>query len=272
MTDLHSHLVPGVDDGSRTLGDALEGVGRLRQAGFVRVATTPHLDASLTRQPGALQARLAQVDREWEELRSAARERFAGLEILRGHEVALDVPDPDFSDPRTRLAGTDYVLVEWPRLTVPPETPRVLARLRDLGYRPIVAHPERYRGLDAVPALPGSWREAGALLQVNLGSLAGRYGRRSLRVALALLERGWMDLLATDFHGRPQLKLYVGEARDLLGDLGADEHFHVLTRTNPARVLAGEEPYPLSPLTVSRGFWSRLRSALGQGKGGVRKG
>ncbi len=269
MTDLHSHLVPGVDDGSRTLKDALEGVARLRDAGFLRLATTPHLEGSLTRQPKALHLRLAEVDREWEAFRAAVEAGHAGLEVLRGHEVMLDVPDPDFSDPRTRLAGTDFVLVEWPRLTVPPETPRVLTRLRDLGYRPIIAHPERYGGLDAELALPGEWRRMGALLQVNYGSLAGRYGPAPLRRALTLLERGWLDLLSTDFHGRPHLALYLEEARELFARLDADEHFSVLSGANPARVLAGEDPFPLPPLALKKGLWSRLRSVLRKPKGGV---
>jgi len=97
FTDLHSHLVPGVDDGSRTLVDSADGLRRLRDAGVRRIVTTPHLDGSLTRDRGLLEARLHEVDVAWEALHEMASTDFPELEIRRGHEVMLDVPDPDLS-------------------------------------------------------------------------------------------------------------------------------------------------------------------------------
>jgi protein-tyrosine phosphatase len=260
LADLHNHLVPGVDDGSRTLDDALEGMSRLEKAGFTRIATTPHLEGSLTRRPEALEAHLETVDRAWESLRAALAEACPEMELLRGHEVMLDVPDPDVSDPRIRLAGTPYLLVEWPRLRVPPGTPRVLENLREAGYRPIVAHPERYHGMDSGSALPGEWKESGALLQVNFGSLMGRYGEGPRDRALTLLERGWVDLFSTDFHGRPHLDLYVEEVWELLAGAGGEEHFRFLAGVNPHRVLSGEDPVALAPLPVARSPWSRVKA------------
>ena len=124
FVDLHNHLVPGVDDGSRTLDDALEGLGRMWELGIRRVVTTPHLDASLTREPGAFEPKLAVVDEAFRKLTQASGEQWPDLEIGRGHEVMLDIPDPDFSDPRLHLAGSQYVLIEWPRLMLPPRHPR----------------------------------------------------------------------------------------------------------------------------------------------------
>lgn len=268
LADLHNHLVPGVDDGSRTLEDALEGVARLRQAGFTRIATTPHLEGSLTRRPEALEAHMERVDRAWESLRAALGEAHPEVELLRGHEVMLDVPDPDVSDPRIRLAGTHYLLVEWPRLRVPPGTPRVLENLREAGYRPIIAHPERYHGMEAGTALPGEWRETGALLQVNFGSLVGRYGEGPRDRALTLLERGWVDLFSTDFHGRPHLELYVEAVGELLAGVGGEEHFLTLAGVNPHRILSGREPVALEPLEMARSPWGRLKALFQKREGG----
>jgi protein-tyrosine phosphatase len=258
LTDLHSHLVPGVDDGARTVEDALEGIGRLWEAGVRTLVTTPHLEGFLTQIPQKLDDRLGEVDRAWESLESAAGGAFPGMRLLRGHEVMLDVPDPVLTDPRVRLAGTPFVLVEWPRLRVPPATTQVLARLRDQGVRIILAHPERYHGMDSEGNLAGAWRQMGALLQVNYGSLVGRYGEGPRKRAFAFLERGWVDLFSTDFHGRPHLNLFIDEVRDAMDALGGEEQFDVLARQNPSRILWGGELLPAPPLAVKKGLREKV--------------
>ena len=76
---------------------------------------------------------MEEVDRSWQELAEHVRRRFPDVELLREHEVMLDVPDPGFSDARLRLAGTSFVLVEWPRLQIPPMTEPVIERIADVG-------------------------------------------------------------------------------------------------------------------------------------------
>jgi protein-tyrosine phosphatase len=258
LTDLHSHLIPGVDDGARTVGDALEGIGRLWEAGVRTIVTTPHLDGSLTQRPGELDLHLEEVAAAWESLKAAAVKTFPELRLLQGYEVMLDVPDPVLTDSRVRMAGTPFALVEWPRLRVPPATKQVLARLRDLGIRIILAHPERYHGLDSEGNLAGAWRQMGALLQVNYGSLVGQYGDGVRKRALTFLERGWIDLFSTDFHGRPHLDLYVDEVKEAMEMAGGREQFDVLARQNPSRILSGREILPVRPLAVRRGLREKV--------------
>lgn len=257
--DLHSHLVPGVDDGAPSLEAALEGIGRMATAGVRRLVTTPHLEGSLTRDPDAFRSRMESMDEAWERVRTATREEHPDVEFRRGHEIMLDVPDVDLSDPRVRLAETSFVLVEWPWLQVPPETSAVLSRIRFGGLKPVIAHPERYRGLDAGLHAVERWRAEGAYLQVNHGSLVGRYGQEARRRAFRLLERGWVDYLASDFHGRPNLELYLDRAREVLEDQGGAEHFRLLARSNPERLLQEEEPLPVPPLELERTFWERIK-------------
>ena len=259
LTDLHSHLLPGVDDGARTVDDALEGIGRLWDAGFRTLVTTPHLDGSLTQTPYLFETRMEEMDEAWCRLQAALVEKFPGLTLDRGHEVMLDVPDPVLTDPRIRLGDSPFVLLEWPHLKVPPATPAVLSRLARTGVKILLAHPERYRGLDGSTNLAGVWRESGAWLQVNYGSLVGRYGDGARARVIRFLERGWVDLFSTDFHGRPHLSLYVEEARQAMELLGGTEHFELLARINPARVLEGLDPYPVPPLIGKRGMWDKVR-------------
>jgi len=173
--------------------------------------------------------------------------------------VMLDIPDPDLSDPRLFLGGTPFMLLEWPGLMVPPQTLPVLERLLDSGIKPIIAHPERYRGLDSEGYMVGDWRERGALLQVNYGSVVGRYGSAPQKWAFTFLERGWVDLMATDFHGRPHLSPLLTDARGAFADWGGGAQFGLLARENPARILRGEEPLPVPPFSMKPGVWERVR-------------
>ena len=111
FVDIHSHLVPGVDDGARDVAASLDAVERFTRLSVRRILTTPHIDGSLTHDPLRLEERLDEVSEAWERAASAIHEHFPEVEFRRGHEILLDVPEVDFSDPRIRLAGTSFVLV-----------------------------------------------------------------------------------------------------------------------------------------------------------------
>jgi len=262
LVDLHSHLVPGVDDGARTVEDVLDGVARMTRVGIRCIVTTPHLEGSLTLDPLAFRRRMEEMDRAWEIASAAVRDAFPEVSFFRGHEVMLDTPEPDLDDPRLQLGGGGHVLVEWPRLQVPPGTVRVLKRLADRGVRPVIAHPERYHGLDRDLTLPRQWRQAGALLQVNHGSLVGRYGVEARNRALAMLRSGDVAVLSTDFHGRRHLELYVQESHAALLAGGGEEQWILLTKLNPRRILEGESVLDVPPIPPQEGFWDRVRTIL----------
>ncbi|MBI4540491.1 MAG: hypothetical protein HY704_13400 [Gemmatimonadetes bacterium] len=260
LADIHSHLVPGVDDGASDVEQALAALERLVGLGVTTIVTTPHIQGSLSRNPEALAARLGEVDSAWAAISEAAAELLPELEFRRGHEVMLDVPDADFSDERLRLAGTSFALIEWPRFQIPPGTVEVVSRLRFGGVKPVVAHVERYMGVGGHLDLVAEWRRAGAYLQVNYGAVVGRWGPRVRSVALALLELGWVDYLASDYHGQADVSVYLEEARELLEGWGGQEQWRLLAAVNPARILSEEEPIPAQPLHLRRGPWERLRA------------
>jgi protein-tyrosine phosphatase len=261
MTDIHSHLVPGVDDGARSMEDALAGVGLMVERGITSIVTTPHLDGSLTRDPIALEERLSEVDEAYGRLAIEVAERFPQVELRRGHEVKLTRPDCDFSDPRLRLAGSDFVLVEWPRFEIPVESTSALEQLATQGFGLVIAHPERYAGQGETLGIVERWREAGAMLQVNHGSLLGKYGPEPQWRALRLLEAGWVDCLASDFHAHPGLRVFAEGAEALFREMEEEEAWWLLTRTNPARMARGERPFPVSPVQERKnGVLARLLS------------
>ncbi|HEV2734131.1 MAG TPA: CpsB/CapC family capsule biosynthesis tyrosine phosphatase [Longimicrobiaceae bacterium] len=257
MLDFHNHLVPGVDDGATDLAQARKALEVMREEGVRAIVVTPHLEGALTLFPDRLGARLAEIDAGWEELRALASAEFPELRLERGAEVMLDAPGITLADPRTRLAGTSFVLVEFASMTVPPRSVDALFELRMSGWNPVVAHPERYSNPGGGIDVMAEWRRSGALLQVNAGSLLGRYGSDAEATAWELLKRGWADYLSSDYHARGRLSLR--ECRAALLRAGGGRQAELLTETNPQRLLAGKAPLPVPPLAGRRSpFWRRL--------------
>jgi len=244
VVDLHTHLLPGVDDGARTAEQALGVLARFAASGVVAVACTPHLRASALRRGVPRRHDAA--------LEALAAATPPGLALVHGWEILLDEPGADLTHPSLRLGDAPAVLVEFPRgPTLPPNAAAELARIRASGVTPVVAHAERYAG--CTPGHVRAWREAGAAVQGNADALAADGARGA--AARRLLAAGAYDVLASDNHGDAR---QLADARALLEACAADEAAELLTAENPARVLRGEPVRPVPPVTVRRGVWARL--------------
>jgi len=249
IVDFHSHLMPAVDDGAQTEAEVRSALREFEQAGVTACITTPHLNGSLTRSREALAERLNELDHGWQALQQIAADH--SIRIFRGTEVMLDTPEPDLSDPRVRLNGSRFVLIEFPFMSIPPRSVEVIQQLRVRGWCPIIAHPERYQGIQADIEIARRWKEAGAFLQSNGPSLLGKYGGTAQSVATTLIQRGWIDYLSSDYHARgsPGITAY----RAWLEEAGAGEQGRLLTETNPARLLKDQPPLPMAPWQPKRG-------------------
>lgn len=259
LADLHSHVLPAVDDGARDLEMGLRTLEVLEADGVTAVCATPHLWASA---PPHVERRV-RADEAWQELTAAAAGRLRGLRLYRGFEILLDA-EPDVEDPVLRLAGSSYMLVEWPAFTIPFQSARWIDRLTERGVRPVIAHAERYFGYRGVYDVVAEWRRRGALVQVNSGSLLGQHGQGALRAARAMLTRGYVDLLASDTHARPGRSPSVREGYEALVAHGAAEQAELLCSLNPRRILEDARTEPVPPLDRRGGlarFFSRWMGA-----------
>jgi protein-tyrosine phosphatase len=247
MIDIHTHLLPGVDDGSRSIEASLPILRQFGAGGVQTVVCTPHLDASrAARAPYEKHAAIL------EELRAAAP---AVPELLLGWEIMLDVPGADLTSPQLGLGGSKAILVEFPRSMLPPNAAEELFRLRTSGVVPIVAHPERYIG--CTPDMVEQWRRVGAVIQMDIAGVVG--SRRGQELGPRLLERGLVDIFASDTHVDSRSLV---PAREWVLEVATSEHAELLTRVNAERVLAGQEMIPVPPLTIRTGILARLKSML----------
>ncbi len=241
--------MPGVDDGARNAQSAVAAVEWMRDEGVRVIVATPHVEAAAADGGGVSPVRLAALDEGWAALDRAAA--GTGVTVLRGAEVRLDVPDPDLSDARLRLDGGRFALVEFAYFVVPPRSTRVLENILAQGWIPVIAHPERYGQLGPDLAVAGDWRDAGAHLQVNGPSLLGRYGATAQSVAARLLASGSVAYLSSDYHARGAPR--IAEVEALLAGSGGSAQADLLLRENPRRLLRGESPLPVPPLSVLSG-------------------
>jgi protein-tyrosine phosphatase len=244
MIDIHSHLLPGVDDGSPSVEVSVPVLERFAADGVECVVLTPHLVAS--------RAARAPYERHVEILEALRAAAPNGPELRLGWEIMLDQPNVDLTAPTLALGGSTAILVEFPHGHVPVSSTDELFRIRCAGRVPVLAHPERYWGctLDLV----AQWRSVGAVMQMDT---AGLLGRGSMAVlSRALLEAGLVDLFSSDNHGDTRS---LASARDWLLEVGAPEHAELLTRVNARRLLDGQPTIPLSPLPERGGMFARLR-------------
>ncbi len=234
LVDLHTHIVPGVDDGAQTPDESLAMARAALADGVRQVVATPHIPfAGMTRE---------EFGQRLESLRQVLAGQGANLEVHLGAEVSLE---PDIL--RWLAAGlawpigaTRYVLVELPFFVLPPYTEDVIFRLQVEGYKPILAHPERNALLAAKPERLQVLVERGVLVQITTTSILGGFGVQAKSAAQAFLERGWVHVLASDAHSanhRPPLLTEAARAAERI--VGADAWR--LVSTNPAAILGGSE-------------------------------
>jgi protein-tyrosine phosphatase len=254
MIDFHNHIIPGVDDGAANLEEACGALAAMWAQGVRTVVATPHLRGGMTRDARELEGFLNRVETAWTALVAEASDRLPELRLERGFEVMLDTPSPDLSNPSVRLAGTEFVLVEFPFMAVPPNGPSVLFDLRMQGWTPVVAHPERYSTFDV--AQVAEWRRMGALMQVNCGSLLGKYGSDPRARAWSLVRNGMVDFLSSDFHARGGL--HVAACREALEAAGGDVQARLLLEENAARLLENLPPEPVPPLRRRSSILERI--------------
>ncbi|HZV73372.1 MAG TPA: CpsB/CapC family capsule biosynthesis tyrosine phosphatase [Conexibacter sp.] len=251
MIDLHCHVLPGVDDGPATVEAALDLARGARADGITTIAATPHVESSY---PGIDSARIRASVRELQQRLDAAR---IDVRIVPGAEVAptraVELGDAELR--ALTLGGGPWLLLECPlAATGAPGFTGVARSLVRRGHRLLLAHPERSPIFLRTPSLIDELVAEGMLAQVTAGALSGRYGRSVRDLALGLVERETVHVVASDGHGSHRPARIAGELRDTgIGPALTDW----LARDAPAALLAGTA-LPPRPQVARRARRKRL--------------
>lgn len=194
-TDLHSHLVPGIDDGSKNMEESLELVRRLHALGYRKLITTPHI--MIHKFPNTADIILRGLD----ELRAAVDAENIPVDISAASEYYMDEHFLDLVMKKNLLTfGENEVLFEMSYVIDSPKRDTILFELQCAGYNPVLAHPERYLYLHDKPEEYEALKARGVRFQVNVNSLGGFYSKPVQQAAKLLMQKGWIDYLGSDTH------------------------------------------------------------------------
>ncbi len=234
LCDLHCHLLYGLDDGAKTLGETLEMARILVDLGFSSIAPSPHNRPEYPPKAVAM-SRLAEVQSEL---------RAAGIPLLLAPNAENFLLDDRFvtslGTEDARLLGKgSYVLVEAPYSVPVAVLPEIIFRVKLKGVTPLIAHPERCYEFERKGRAAEAVR-AGACLQLDVGALIGRYGPKAKKVARALLTENLYSVAATDLHSPRGAADWLRRALEELRKMAGEKGFTTLMKNNPCRMLAGQ--------------------------------
>jgi protein-tyrosine phosphatase len=257
VIDLHTHILPGLDDGPPDLDAAATMARAAVRSGTTAVATTSHINVGFALSPEDLRAARTEL---------AARLEADGiaLELLAGGEVAPDrLPALDDDTLRAvALGGGDCILLECPFPPIGSGMELMVSDLQRRGFSVLLAHPERSATFQQDPARLRRLVEMGAWAQVTAGALDGGFGERARRAAFGMLEAGLVHVLASDSHDPqfrpPDPRLAERALVERYGDV--EEQLVWMTEVAPAAIVAGRALPSRPPLPRARGMRARLRA------------
>lgn len=233
MIDFHSHILPGIDDGSRNLEQSIAMVNEAKKAGFTKIISTSHY----------MENYYECNERERRQLLKKVQENVQGIELILGNEIYItnNIIELLQNGQASSINGTKYVLFEFPLITTRPMNDKeVIYRLVENGYIPIIAHPERYPFIQENPDYLFELEEMGALFQANYGSIIGMYGLKAKKTLKILLKNNLISFFGSDVHRPEQVYNKMPKIIKKLKKIISNEEFEEFTEINPEKVLKNE--------------------------------
>lgn len=234
MRDIHSHLLPGIDDGSKSFEESIKLISFLSEFGVTDLILTPHYvyDSDYN-------CNNKKKKELFDELCKRVDEKGIDINLYLGNEIYFsdNLLELLQSDEIYPLNNSKYLLIEFPMTFMPKEAKNVFEELMDNGYTIILAHPERYNFLEIDEIK--EFMDMGILLQGNYMSLFDKYGKRAKKVLKKLLKKGWISFLASDIHhglGDITMDELIKKVKKYAGE----EKTKQILKTNVNRILRDE--------------------------------
>ncbi len=194
--DIHSHLLPGIDDGSPDIETSIQLITGMKRLGYKKLITTPHVMWDVYKNTRHI------ILEKLQEVKDRLANEQVEIEIHAAAEYFIDDHLGELVERKEPLLcfGNNFVLVEFSMVSQPFEWKKTLFEMQIQGYQPVIAHPERYAYLDRNKNFYDELKSSGYLFQLNILSLSGQYGNSVNELARYLTKKGYYDLIGTDLH------------------------------------------------------------------------
>ncbi len=203
LVDVHSHLIPSIDDGAKNMQESIELILKLKELGFKKLITTPHIMSHRFLNSSEI------ILSGLENLRSELKIREIDIDIEAAAEYYLDEHFMQLLQKRDILTfGDNYLLFESAYGIKPQNYESSIFEMNVAGYKPVLAHPERYLFMHRDFSIYEKLKEQGVYFQINLNSLSGYYSKSVQKVAYRLVEKGWIDFIGSDTHHQKHLEYF----------------------------------------------------------------
>lgn len=238
MYDLHCHILPGLDDGAQTRDDTLRMAEIAANQGTKEIVCTPHCSSD----DPLLPLRLETIVRRTEEMNRMLSYEGIPLALHPGMELLCcgGLWDIFAQGEFLTLAGSGYLLMEFPFSTDLDEIERAAEEAAQAGLKPVLAHPERYRSVQLEPSRVREWVKSGWVIQLNRGSITGGFGGEARRCALWLMSYALPHLIASDAHSPEERTPDLRTGYDWVAKNCAESYAQLLFSDNPLRILHDE--------------------------------
>ena len=252
MIDIHSHILPGLDDGSKSWDSTLEMCRQAIEDGITHIVATPHADDTYPYSRDRVREKIAELSDKIED--------HLTFSIGCDFHLSFENIEAAMLEPhRFTIAAKQYLLVELSDYGIPPQVSDGLFKLQAAGIVPIITHPERNGLLQRRPERILKWWRSGCLIQVTASSVTGFWGDIAHRTAMWLLEQNAVHVLASDAHDHKHRKPILSEARDVVSMRFGAEIARTLVLDNPEAIINGRA----LPTTRQRDHRTVAREPLG---------
>ncbi len=233
MIDFHSHILPAIDDGSKSMEDSIQILREAREAGFSKIISTSHY----------LEGYYEIKEEDRKRLIQELKNEDIGLELYVGSEIYITENMIDLLKEKkaSSINNSKYVLFEIPMNNKTMLTKEIIYRLIENGYVPVLAHPERYSFIQQNPEELEELVDMGTLCQSNYGSIIGLYGKKTEKTVKKLLKNNLIHFLGSDVHRQEQIYNKIPKAIKKIKKIISEDKFIELSEINPQKVLNNEE-------------------------------
>lgn len=257
MIDIHTHILPGVDDGAADIYDSIDMAALAYESGTKVIVATPHCNI-----PGVYSNYFGrQYCESFQRTKEILKREVPGITLLAGMEVFTTEALPRLlTDGKIfPINRTRYILMEFDFGENPDFADDILGKVQEINAKPVIAHAERYEFVQDDPEIAYQWKKKGYEIQINKGSFLGKFGEHARQTAFELLNHNLVTAIASDAHSPVQRTACMADAYDYLSEEYSRDYLDTLFQTNPQRICNGLKPIQFQRIPFEENYYWRKR-------------